>query len=123
MDIDAARAALPSMTRALLGEPATITPMTISKMKSGRDLSRDLQTGVMARFDSVPDDTALGGGDVVRTRATVGAATKTVSFDRAALAWLPKQGDQISRSNGDVFEVVRPGEDAGAGVIFWLSEV
>ncbi|MBB4005807.1 hypothetical protein [Allorhizobium taibaishanense] len=123
MDIAAARAALPSMTRSLLGEPATITPMTMGKMKSDRDLSRDLQVGIMARFDSMPDDTALGGGDVVRSRATVGAATKTVSFDRAALSWLPKQGDRVSRGNGDVFEIVRPGEDAGAGVIFWLSEV
>lgn len=121
MDFAGARAALPSITRAAFGEACDVAPMAKGQLRIDADGSRAVQSGVMGRFDFSPEDTTLGGGRSTGERLAVAGEKASVSFDRAALSWLPQQGDRIIRANGEVYEVVRPGRDGGNVVIFWLS--
>lgn len=126
MDFAEARARLPSMTRQVFGEPVTITPMTLGRMKGGLDGTRTAQSGVAGKFDFDPDELSLGGGRSTTERAKIGGESATVSFDRAALAWHPVSGDRVSRvvdGVTEVYEVMRPGRDGSTVVIFWLSRV
>ena len=126
MDFAQARARLPSMTRQVFGEPCTIIPMAAGRLKSGLDGTRSQQSGVLGRFDFDPEEFSLGGGRSTAERAKLGGESATVSFDRAALVWLPHAGDHVSRvSQGvtEVYEIVRPGRDGSTVVIFWLSRV
>lgn len=126
MDFAEARARLPSMTRQVFGGPCTIIPMAAGRLKSGLDGTRSQQSGVLGRFDFDPEEFSLGGGRSTAERAKLGGESATVSFDCAALAWLPQAGDHVSRvSQGvtEVYEIVRPGRDGSTVVIFWLSRV
>lgn len=126
MDFAQARARLPSMTRQVFGEPCTLIPMASGRLKSGIDGTRSQQSGVLGRFDFNPEEFSLGGGRSTAERAKIGGESATVSFDRAALAWMPQVGDHVSRvSQGvtEVYDIVRPGRDGSTVVIFWLSRV
>ncbi|MDI6838971.1 MAG: hypothetical protein QMD99_25095 [Rhizobiaceae bacterium] len=126
MDFKTARARLPSMTREVFGEPCTIIPMAEGRLKSGLDGTRTQQSGVAGRFDFNPEEFALGGGRSTAERATVAGESATVSFDRAALAWVPQPPDRVSRVRDgltEVYEIVRPGRDGSTVVIFHLSRV
>lgn len=126
MDFNAARAALPGLTRGLFGELATITPMRKGEMKSMIDPGRPVLSGVPARFDFNPLETEIGGGGARGDKMRLAGETASVSFERAALAWQPISGDRVSRQvpgGTETFEIVRAGRDGGPSIIFYLSKV
>lgn len=100
MDLATIRAQLPAMTRAALGEPFDLFPMQEAKMGPAiPDVSRAVLEGVMGRFDAAPELEQVGGGRDVPERARAISPHASVSFAVSALAWLPKNGDQVSRTD------------------------
>lgn len=126
MDFAAARAALPSMTRAVFGEDCDVLPRVAGRMATVDDPDRAALIGVRGRFDFAPEDSTLGGGRTSGERMAIGGETATVSFDRAALPWVPTTPDRVRRVRDgvtEIYEIVRPGRDGGKVVIFYLSRV
>lgn len=97
MDLATLRARLPGMTRGVFGERVTLRPIKVGKMASGPDPDRQPQLNVAARMDAAPDIDQLGGGRERPEFARVAVSHVSASFDRATLAWLPQQGDELDR--------------------------
>lgn len=99
MDIATLRGRLPGMTRAAFGERFTLLPKKAGKMASGPDPDRVTLTDVAGRFDMSPDLEQMGGGRERPDVARVASDHASASFDLAALAWVPRQDDEIERVN------------------------
>ncbi len=97
MDLATLRARLPGMTRGVFGERVTLRPMKAGKMASGPDPDRQPIVDIAARMDMAPDIEQMGGGRERPEISRVSTLHASASFDRAALAWLPQEGDQLDR--------------------------
>lgn len=124
MDIAAARAALPGITRAALGELIAIRPMREGKMKQSPDDSRPVLLDVPARVDIWPDLVQMGGGREKPTVSLAQGEHATASIVRRAGDWEPRQGDHVLRGaakGAGLFRITRTGEDGDGRMMLYLS--
>lgn len=126
MDLAAARAVLPVLTREKLGERVTVIPWRSGEMRGGEDVDRERQENVLARFDADPEADGLGGGNRMALgyeRTKQASETLTVSFPRAALTATVAVHDRIVRANGETYEVLRKGFVLDTVIMFYIGAV
>lgn len=106
MDIAAARAFVHTETRARLGDKVTISPFVTGEFGRIADPDRAALTGLAARYDVDPGFANLGNEKAGPATQKVVKRMATVSVPRAALGWLPVNGDLVTVTS-------RPDEPSG----------
>lgn len=123
MDFDAVRERLPGLTRAVFGEDVGILPRLPGELGERPDAGRGQQTGVRARYDTDPVNEQIGDRREAKNRVFATLARTTFSIERAVLAWLPREGDVVSRANGDQFRIDEVSGDQPGLVVLYVSKV